>query len=556
MPSRYLEAVAQSSRRRGRRSRHPLPGPAALRRCPHPHLAARHPRNGATGGSGRRTSSTRLRRGVARRSTSSAAGPPSPRLFCRGLRPGPPTDRRRLAGGEAGRSRRSSSGSTPEARQVRPVGRRRVSARISGAPVPWASSRSSPAATTSSTAGSTSSATPTCPNGSGCTCSTTATTKPSPPGSSRPHTSSARLGRFAHVDLACQGGAHPPAGATPISSRTGIATWPACYGSVLPRVQEDLVLTLEDDVEPPLDAARRLGAVYRRAGRPAHRGGRRRLHHAPRPRLRLRGARRRRLGDAISWPDLPAHGLRRRRPARRVHDVGELGAQGAAGQLLVGPGIGLGRLPEPGAAAQGLPRCCSTGTSAASTTFTARCGAPAGAVSRRRQLRSREPGSLTPPPIRARPVRPLTRPSVPALRTLPIPPLRARSVRAPRRCSVRGVCAPAASTLRRHNSAGCGSDIHRSRRPDVAPVSADAGEVRGVVANERRGSTLHRLSTAVQRWWSRRHDARQGGLENRSEAALRRSSGRPGLVEGQREQRSNSMRANRQPSGVRRYWSR
>jgi hypothetical protein len=31
------------------------------------------------------------------------------------------------------------------------------------------------------------------------------------------------------------------------------------YARVLPRITEDLVLTLEDDIEPPLDAARRLG---------------------------------------------------------------------------------------------------------------------------------------------------------------------------------------------------------------------------------------------------------------------------------------------------------
>jgi hypothetical protein len=31
------------------------------------------------------------------------------------------------------------------------------------------------------------------------------------------------------------------------------------YAAVLPRVSEDLVLTLEDDIEPPLDAVRRLG---------------------------------------------------------------------------------------------------------------------------------------------------------------------------------------------------------------------------------------------------------------------------------------------------------
>jgi hypothetical protein len=34
------------------------------------------------------------------------------------------------------------------------------------------------------------------------------------------------------------------------------------YCSVLSRVSEDLVLTLEDDVEPPLDAVRQLGRVF------------------------------------------------------------------------------------------------------------------------------------------------------------------------------------------------------------------------------------------------------------------------------------------------------
>ena len=89
-----------------------------------------------------------------------------------------------------------------------------------------------------------------------------------------------RLGRFAHIDLARQGRAHPPAGCDTYFSEDRHRHVARLYGSVLPRVQEDMVLTLEDDVEPPRDAARRFGEVLRRVRRPTHRSRRRRLHDA------------------------------------------------------------------------------------------------------------------------------------------------------------------------------------------------------------------------------------------------------------------------------------
>jgi hypothetical protein len=65
--------------------------------------------------------------------------------------------------------------------------------------------------------------------------------------------------RLAHLDFALLGRSYSPAPLEQYFVRERHLHVARLYASVLPRVQEDLVLTLEDDVEPPLDAPRLLG---------------------------------------------------------------------------------------------------------------------------------------------------------------------------------------------------------------------------------------------------------------------------------------------------------
>jgi hypothetical protein len=62
-----------------------------------------------------------------------------------------------------------------------------------------------------------------------------------------------------HLDFASLGRAYDPAPGEDYLIEGRHRHVARLYASVLPRVHEDLVLTLEDDVEPPLDAPRRLG---------------------------------------------------------------------------------------------------------------------------------------------------------------------------------------------------------------------------------------------------------------------------------------------------------
>jgi hypothetical protein len=71
-----------------------------------------------------------------------------------------------------------------------------------------------------------------------------------------------RIARFrglSHLDFAVSGRPYQAAAAEPYFVEERHLHIARLYASVLPRVTEDLVLTLEDDVEPPLDAIRKLG---------------------------------------------------------------------------------------------------------------------------------------------------------------------------------------------------------------------------------------------------------------------------------------------------------
>lgn len=61
-----------------------------------------------------------------------------------------------------------------------------------------------------------------------------------------------------HVDYATVGQPYQPAPAEPYLTAARHRHVARLYAGALPRVAEDLVLTLEDDIEPPLDAVRRL----------------------------------------------------------------------------------------------------------------------------------------------------------------------------------------------------------------------------------------------------------------------------------------------------------
>lgn len=64
---------------------------------------------------------------------------------------------------------------------------------------------------------------------------------------------------LSHVNFASCGQAYQASLAEPYMERSRHLHVARLYASVFPRVAEDLVLTLEDDIEPPLDAVRRLG---------------------------------------------------------------------------------------------------------------------------------------------------------------------------------------------------------------------------------------------------------------------------------------------------------
>ncbi len=65
--------------------------------------------------------------------------------------------------------------------------------------------------------------------------------------------------RLSHVNFAAFGQPYQPAVSEPYLVERRHLHIAQLYASVFPRVIEDLVFTLEDDVEPPLDAVRRLG---------------------------------------------------------------------------------------------------------------------------------------------------------------------------------------------------------------------------------------------------------------------------------------------------------
>jgi Glycosyl transferase family 2 len=68
--------------------------------------------------------------------------------------------------------------------------------------------------------------------------------------------------RLHHLDFASLGRAYRPAADESWFAEARHRHIARLYASVLPRVHEDLVLTLEDDVDPPRDAARRLGEEF------------------------------------------------------------------------------------------------------------------------------------------------------------------------------------------------------------------------------------------------------------------------------------------------------
>ncbi len=63
---------------------------------------------------------------------------------------------------------------------------------------------------------------------------------------------------FLHLDMARDDGRYNPAEGRPYLDRGRHLHVARLYASALPRVREDLILTLEDDMSPPLDAVRRL----------------------------------------------------------------------------------------------------------------------------------------------------------------------------------------------------------------------------------------------------------------------------------------------------------
>jgi len=65
--------------------------------------------------------------------------------------------------------------------------------------------------------------------------------------------------QLSHLDFASLGRAYHPAAGESWFAEARHLHVARLYASVLPRVGEDLVLTLEDDMDPPRDAARRLG---------------------------------------------------------------------------------------------------------------------------------------------------------------------------------------------------------------------------------------------------------------------------------------------------------
>jgi hypothetical protein len=65
--------------------------------------------------------------------------------------------------------------------------------------------------------------------------------------------------RMLHLDFSCLGQAYRPADSEPYLERRRHQHVASLYAAVFPRVGEDLILSLEDDVEAPLDAVRRLG---------------------------------------------------------------------------------------------------------------------------------------------------------------------------------------------------------------------------------------------------------------------------------------------------------
>ena len=64
---------------------------------------------------------------------------------------------------------------------------------------------------------------------------------------------------LAHLDVTISGSPHKAARDEDYGVRGRNLHIARLYGCVLPRVVEDMVLTLEDDIQPPHDAARRLG---------------------------------------------------------------------------------------------------------------------------------------------------------------------------------------------------------------------------------------------------------------------------------------------------------
>jgi hypothetical protein len=64
---------------------------------------------------------------------------------------------------------------------------------------------------------------------------------------------------FSHIDFRSTGSHYEPTLGEPYMSRGRHLHIARLYGEVIPRVREDLLLTLEDDIAPPPDAVRQLG---------------------------------------------------------------------------------------------------------------------------------------------------------------------------------------------------------------------------------------------------------------------------------------------------------
>jgi predicted O-methyltransferase YrrM/glycosyltransferase involved in cell wall biosynthesis len=77
----------------------------------------------------------------------------------------------------------------------------------------------------------------------------------------------ARIRKLSHLHFASSGERYQPSTGEPYLARDRHLHVAQLYASILPRVTDELILTLEDDVEPPTDAVRRLGEEFGWASR-------------------------------------------------------------------------------------------------------------------------------------------------------------------------------------------------------------------------------------------------------------------------------------------------